>query len=88
MNRHDDLIKILQRIDGKGYKAYQEIGGTYQFQTFTLIIDHVQGDPFAEPSRRRILVTQSRAGFPLHDPGSPHAGTGCQGQRAYHPIDR
>ena len=64
MNRQDDLIKILQRIDRKGYKAYKEIRGTYQFQTFTLIIDHVQGDPFAEPSRLRILVPQSRAAFP------------------------
>jgi len=64
MKTQDDLKRILQRIDRRGYKAYKDIRGTYQFQEFTLLIDHVQGDPFAEPSRLRVLVAQSRAGFP------------------------
>ena len=64
MKRQDDLKRLLQRIDRRGYKAYKQIRGTYQFQKFTLVIDHVQGDPFAEPSRLRVVVEQSRAGFP------------------------
>ncbi|MBO8173366.1 MAG: ABC-ATPase domain-containing protein [Bacillaceae bacterium] len=55
------LKKILQRIDGKGYKAYKDIQGSYTFPFFTLHIDHVQGDPFAAPSRIRVEIPQSRA---------------------------
>ncbi|MBH8597724.1 ABC-ATPase domain-containing protein [Thermoactinomyces sp. CICC 10523] len=52
------LSQILTRIDGKGYKAYKDIQGEYRFGKFTLFIDHVQGDPFASPSRIRIRVSQ------------------------------
>jgi predicted ABC-class ATPase len=58
-----DLKSILQRIDGKGYKAYHDIKGTYRFPDYTLIIDHVQGDPFASPSKIRLQIEQSHAGF-------------------------
>ncbi|UCG12448.1 MAG: ABC-ATPase domain-containing protein [Deltaproteobacteria bacterium] len=64
MKTKTDLRSILQRIDRRGYKAYREIQGTYQFDDFTLLLDHVQGDPFAEPSRMRVRVDQARAGFP------------------------
>jgi len=59
-----DLEKILNRIDRKGYKAYKDIQGAYQFQNFTLYIDHVQGDPFASPTKIRVRVNQSLAKFP------------------------
>ncbi|MCG0314192.1 MAG: ABC-ATPase domain-containing protein, partial [Calditerricola sp.] len=45
------LRAILKRIDGRGYKAYKELQGTYRGDGFTLSVDHVQGDPFAPPSR-------------------------------------
>ncbi len=64
MKTHDDLKTILRRIDRRGYNAYKEIQGIYQFNDFTLIIDHVQGDYFAESSRIRARVGQSVAGFP------------------------
>jgi predicted ABC-class ATPase len=60
----EDLRKILTRIDGKGYKAYKDIEGSFDFGTFTLSIDHVQGDPFAPPSRVRVRIPLSRTGFP------------------------
>ncbi|KKL13159.1 hypothetical protein LCGC14_2528550 [marine sediment metagenome] len=47
MRTENDLKTTLRRIDGKGYKAYKDIKGQYDFGTYTLIIDHVQGDPFA-----------------------------------------
>lgn len=50
------LRSTLSRIDGRGYKAYKDIAGTYTFPGFTLSIDHVQGDPFAAPSRLRVRV--------------------------------
>lgn len=58
------LLKILKRIDGKSYKAYKEIKGLYTFPDYQLSIDHVQGDPFALPSRISIIIPMSDAGFP------------------------
>lgn len=60
----EDLRRILARIDGKGYKAYKDIEGNYNYDNFTLYIDHVQGDPFAAPSRMRVRVPQAVAGIP------------------------
>lgn len=64
MNDHNTLRDHLRRIDGRGYKAYREIEGSWQFPAFTLVIDHVQRDPFAAPSRVRALVPPRVAGFP------------------------
>jgi predicted ABC-class ATPase len=64
MHRQKDLKETLSRIDGRGYKAYKELEGAYRFRDFTLLVDHVQGDPFAEPSKIRVRVPQSLAAFP------------------------
>jgi predicted ABC-class ATPase len=64
MDSLNDLERILHKIDGRGYKAYKDIKGEYDFGEYILCIDHVQGDPFASPSRLRVRVTQKRAGFP------------------------
>ena len=49
MATSETLRQTLYRIDGRGYKAYKDIAGTYQFADFTLTVDYVQGDPFAAP---------------------------------------
>ncbi|MBN1217653.1 MAG: ATPase [Anaerolineae bacterium] len=59
-----DLEHLLHRIDGKGYPAYKDIRGNYNFGDFTLLVDHVQGDPFAAPSRLRVRLPMSVTGFP------------------------
>lgn len=59
----NQLRETLQRIDGKGYKAYKDIHGTYRFPAFTLFVDYVQGDPFASPSRIRVRMEQSVAKY-------------------------
>lgn len=64
MRTKEDLKKIIARIDGKGYKAYKDIQGDYDFGNFLLDIDHVQGDPYAAPSRVRLRLDMRRAGFP------------------------
>ena len=64
MLNQDDLQQRLERIDGKGFKAYQDIQGDYDCADFTLHVDKVQSDPFAPPSRMRISLSQQRAGFP------------------------
>ncbi len=58
------LQTALAEIDGRGYKAYKQIQGEYLFPNFRLRIDHVQGDPFAEPSRCRILIDKATATIP------------------------
>ncbi len=60
----DDLQRILGRIDGRGYKAYSEIQGAFEFPRYTLHVDHVQGDPFASPSKLRIRMPMSEARLP------------------------
>ena len=64
MRTAHDLKEILERIDGRGYKAFKDIKGEYDFGDFALIIDHVQGDPFADPSRVRVRLDQEIARFP------------------------
>lgn len=59
-----DLRKKLKAIDHLGYPAYKELKGQYDFKDYVLSIDHVQGDPFASPSRLSILVGANEAGFP------------------------
>ena len=54
MHFREDLRKSLMRIDGKGYKSYKDIEGAYDYVDFMLFVDHVQGDPFASPSRVRL----------------------------------
>jgi predicted ABC-class ATPase len=64
MPGEDDLRRILTRIDGRGYKAYRDIRGAFDFGAFALHIDHVQGDPFAAPSKLRVRVAQGEAQLP------------------------
>jgi len=60
----DDLLGILRRIDDRGYPAYKDLRGTYACDGFRLLVDHVQGDPFAAPSRMRVQVPATIAAFP------------------------
>lgn len=59
-----ELRNLLHRIDHKGYPAYKDTKGTYQFQGYVLSIDHVQGDPFASPSKVSVHMKGGMAGFP------------------------
>jgi predicted ABC-class ATPase len=59
-----DIAATLQRLDGRGYKAYKQVTGEYDAGAFHLHIDHVQGDPFAEASRLRAVVPASSARLP------------------------
>jgi len=58
----EEVSRILARIDGRGYKAYRDLRGSYQARDLTLFVDHVQGDPFAAPSKVRIRVPRRVAG--------------------------
>lgn len=56
MRSDRDLQRELERIDRRGYPAYKDVCGQYDFGDFVLSIDHVQGDPFASPSSMSVRV--------------------------------
>ncbi|WP_288222202.1 ABC-ATPase domain-containing protein [uncultured Clostridium sp.] len=64
MKNSINLKNELQKIDGKGYKSYKDLQGQYDFNDYVLSIDHVQGDPFASPSRLRVIINKDKAKFP------------------------
>ena len=64
MKSSSDLKSMLKNIDRKGYPAYKGTSGIYDFGNYFLQIDHVQGDPFASPSKLSIKIKGKKAGFP------------------------
>ena len=64
MKSQEVLKNMLARIDHRGYPAYKELQGMYDFGAYMLSINHVQGDPFAAPSKVHIEVSGQKAGFP------------------------
>ncbi len=64
MKTSSELQTMLRQIDHKGYPAYKQLRGKYQFQGYVLDIEHVQGDPFAAPSKVSVHVNGKMAGFP------------------------
>ena len=64
MKTSEDLKQFLRAVDRKGYPAYKDAKGVYQFPEYELWIDHVQGDPFAAPSRITLRVPGKKAGIP------------------------
>jgi predicted ABC-class ATPase len=53
------LGSALDRIDRKGYGAYKDISGSFEFDDFTLFVDNVQRDPFAPPSLIRVRTREN-----------------------------
>ena len=64
MKTAEELRQLLYKIDHKGYPAYKETKGEYRFEDYSISIDHVQGDPFASPSKLSVKVPGKAAGFP------------------------
>ena len=63
-DNRSSLNSTLLKLDNASYKAYKDLTGSYQFDNFTLLVDYVQGDPFASPSQLRVIIPQSVANFP------------------------
>ena len=64
MKSSNELRTMLRSIDHKSYPAYKSLSGAYQFGNYTLVIDHVQGDPFASPSALHLEIPWKQSGFP------------------------
>lgn len=63
MREARDLQTSLHRIDGRSYPAYRDLKGRWHLGECTLTIDHVQGDPFASPSRVRVALCTGLTGL-------------------------
>ncbi|NEQ51124.1 MAG: ABC-ATPase domain-containing protein [Leptolyngbya sp. SIO3F4] len=65
MTSHYVLKQELDQLDGQSYSAYKRLkGNTYTFPNFELTLAHIQGDPFAAPSRVSIWVNHKYAQIP------------------------
>jgi predicted ABC-class ATPase len=53
-------------MDGRGYRAYKDLAGAHELGALTLFVDHVQGDPFAAPSKLRLRAPMAEAALPPH----------------------
>ncbi len=71
-----ELGALLGGLEGRGYKAYTAAAGAWAFDGFTLVVDHVQGDPFAAPSRIRVLVPPGTAALPHGSFANPSRALG------------
>lgn len=64
MNTVQELKQLLKSIDHRSYPAYKDVTGAWRFQNYVLVVDHVQGDPFASPSHVHVEVPLHYTGFP------------------------
>ena len=64
MNTEIQLQDKLRKIHRKSYPAYKDLKGSYRFPDYVLHIEHVQGDPFAAPSKLSVELSGEKAGFP------------------------
>jgi predicted ABC-class ATPase len=63
----DSLRATLLRIDGKPYPAYRDVEQTeFDMGRFSVVVQKVQADPFAPPSRCYVRIPLQQAGFPPH----------------------
>lgn len=63
------LGDLLQDIHNRNYGAYHELERRFAFSdgdglSLTLGFDHIQGDPYASPSRAHVQVDPASASFP------------------------
>ena len=72
MRSSRELRHRIEDIDRRGYPALKGLRGSYDFGDFALSIDHVQGDPFASPSKLSAFVAHRDAGFPPGLFDAPH----------------
>ncbi len=60
----DELASSLHRLDGASYGRYKSLAGTWAMDGFDLEVRKVQSDPFAPPSRLRVVVGPETAQLP------------------------
>ena len=66
----DELSQRILSLEGRGYKAYKTLQDTvWSYAPFQLKFEHVQGDPFAWPTRLAVTGSLKDSGLPpdCHD---------------------
>ena len=66
---HAELVELLRRLDGRQYPGYHDIesstkGWVHDAGGYSLFIARAQSDPFAKPTRCRVIVKSDIARFP------------------------
>ena len=66
---HAELVELLRRLDGRQYPGYHDIesstkGWVHDAGGYSLFIARAQSDPFARPTRCRVIVKSDIAKFP------------------------
>ena len=64
MKNYRELEKMLISLERKSYSAYKSLKGEYKYDNYILSIDHVQSDPYAPPSKMRIVMPRKVSGIP------------------------
>ncbi|ACV67821.1 ABC-ATPase domain-containing protein [Desulfohalobium retbaense] len=64
MTTQNHLKNECERLDGKGYGAYKDLRGEYDLGECRVVVDHVQSDPYAPPSKVCVVMDRHRAGLP------------------------
>lgn len=64
MSTREELARTLERMEGRSYRSYRDLRGRHAFPALELFVDHVQGDPFAAPSKVRLRVPMQSAALP------------------------
>ncbi|UCF19102.1 MAG: ATPase, partial [Gemmatimonadota bacterium] len=87
----EQLRASLRAIDSKGYGAYKQIAGGYDFGDLVLHIDYVQGDPFAAPSRLRAVFPREVTQLPeelLQPVARRRATADCLNRRTWDALNK
>lgn len=60
------LQHTLRELDGQGYGSYKRLKGTYDMGGFRVSVDHTQVDPYAPPSKIRVMLARDQIQLPGH----------------------
>tara|TARA_B100000959_G_scaffold77945_1_gene82736 strand:- start:230 stop:463 length:234 start_codon:yes stop_codon:yes gene_type:complete len=59
-----NLKQEILSLSERGYKAYKILQGkSFNYGSFTVTFEHVQGDSFAQPTRLSVSIGMDEAGF-------------------------
>ena len=86
------LGDLLRRIDGRQYGFYKDLSGQrYEIGPWTLRFDHVQGDPFAAPTRISVYLPADTVRLPAwacESPDARRASADYVQRRVQHELSR
>ena len=80
------IRRVLERIDGRGYKAYRDlVGASERVNGLVVRVTRVQGDPFAPPS---VVRAETRVSLPPWSRGAEIAVADYLYRRLHHSLQR